>query len=102
MKTAEDYANESPLFDHFDENDIFEVAEMMRQYADQSRPNWISVEDELPMRGEEVLVYWESKQSIHSAFFANSGNDVFDIDGFSFYHAPIYHITHWMALPEKP
>jgi len=52
---------------------------------------WISVNDEMPKVGEDVLVYRINKK-ISVAHCSNSGSWYYEQDE--------YEVTHWMQLPE--
>jgi|DEB0MinimDraft_6_1074348.scaffolds.fasta_scaffold05223_11 hypothetical protein len=67
---------------------------------------WISVKDEIPKIGYDVLVYLSSNEI--SIGFRNLDGDwkctdtiepTYDYSGTRFYDGSI---THWMALPEPP
>lgn len=64
---------------------------------------WISVNDALPARGREVLVYRPNAPAtgdpvIRTAFYGRRGMNGHDLEGFACYVQP----THWMPLPEPP
>ena len=61
---------------------------LARSYEDFERNKWISVEERLPPKYTDVLVY---NGSIHQDFICSTGN---------FYD--FYNVTHWMPLPEPP
>lgn len=70
---------------------------MGAKWAD-AHPHWISVEDELPQIGKDVLVL-RKDGSIHEAHQCNEEIAMWwSVDGYPLKN----NITHWMPLPQAP
>jgi hypothetical protein len=68
---------------------------LMEQCFNDLAPKWVSVDDELPNDGEEVLMYMNdgavmSDIKCHSGRYSNK------------YGFERSRVTHWMPLPEPP
>jgi hypothetical protein len=76
-------------------NDIYEFGQL---YDEVTKPHWISVEDELPKIGKDVLVLREDgeMQVVHQ--YNEKIARWWSVDGFPLKN----NITHWMPLPEVP
>ena len=59
---------------------------------------WISVENELPKDGDEVLIF-NSHDNAHISIGYMKNSLFFDLIDFTM--NPI-EVTHWMTLPDKP
>ena len=59
---------------------------------------WISVEERMPSRDSNVLIYLRTNNEswVHVSWF--SGDYWVDEDGLPL----VYYISHWMPLPEPP
>lgn len=77
----------------------FSVEESMQEYADQFKPEWISVEDELPSPDKGVTIFsgshvrygWRRNPEIYTRGAKwNSSLGV------------ITKVTHWMPMPAPP
>jgi len=80
-----------------EKNDDANIINAMHEFADQHKPKWISVDDELPKELNQVLLF-ESKYNlivlgmyVGERWILADGSDVF-----------IEKATHWMPLPENP
>lgn len=64
-------------------------------------PEWISVKDRLPEKGEDVLVfgYWHEKWQPLMCYLSphRNGEWFTTVAG-----QQVYEVTHWMPLPELP
>lgn len=75
----------------------FAIEEAMEEYADQAKPEWVSVTERLPNLDTEVWVFWQGIV-ILSYYFNFCGHNVFHHDDQEV--TP----THWMPLfiPQPP
>jgi hypothetical protein len=61
------------------------------KWAD-ANPHWISVEDELPKKDGDILVYCADGVGVWEYDKSYNGQDMKDYN----------HITHWMPMPQAP
>ena len=59
---------------------------------------WISVKDQLPSKGDEVLTFYEDYFNVASILYFDDENRPHFISGSYVFD----HVTHWMPLPEPP
>ena len=77
-------------------SDLREVTDKL--YNEGTRPNWISVEDELPKIGKDVLVLREDGEMQVAHQYNEEITRWWSVDGFPLKN----NITHWMPLPQAP
>lgn len=105
MKSAEQFLREKGKERYFDPNGYCEfdsLVKLLDEYADQVKPKWISVSDELPKPYESVLIFsgsqvkfgWKQDQEYYKRRIP--------IDKFTSSIGEVRNVTHWMPLPEKP
>lgn len=67
--------------------------------------DWISVQDEMPLKFQKVLFYWiceGSNGNISMGYYCESGWDIY-LPYHSFGLNPNHiTVTHWMKLPDYP
>jgi len=66
---------------------------------------WIDVNEKLPQRGKEVLVYgYDKTMSIRYRPYKSKCGDHVGDDGMSWFPDgwPVNNTTHWMKLPKPP
>ena len=74
----------------------------LKEYADQFKPKWISVEDEKPELNKIVLVTTNKYDLVLSAAMVSEDGKLFGVKfGNGQYHELIS-VQFWMPLPEKP
>jgi hypothetical protein len=76
-------------------NDIYEFGQL---YDEVTKPHWISVEDELPKIGKDVLVLREDGEMQVAHQYNEEIARWWSVDGFPLKN----NITHWMPLPQPP
>lgn len=92
------YAHDELKDNHGDVEDIVASAFIDGvNYADQ-HPHWISVEDELPKIGKDVLVLREDGEMQVAHQYNEEIARWWSVDGFPLKN----NITHWMPLPSLP
>jgi hypothetical protein len=62
--------------------------------------DWIKVEDRMPERGKEVVVY--NAGFVMSAYVRSTEYFKKPVTPWMSNNRPLYHVTHWMPLPEPP
>lgn len=67
-----------------------------------AKPKWISVEDRLPNRGINVLIWDAGGDTIYTADHIQNIPQWSTEDGVYFHGSGYDRITHWMPLPEAP
>ena len=108
-KIAKRYAQDELKDNHGQVEDIVAAAFLNGIDYAEHHPNWISVEDELPPYGQQVLAYSEhaTDYGIWWSERHGEGGDFLNLDsnGFSTLryddNEPIQ-VTHWMPLHEPP
>lgn len=76
-------------------NDIYEFGQL---YDEVTKPQWISVEDELPKIGKDVLVLRKDGEMQVAHQYNEEIARWWSVDGFPLKN----NITHWMPLPQAP
>ena len=101
--TREDFINWLEERYALNENDIYEFGQL---YDEATKPRWISVEDELPKKGQSCIILIDRKvlqgtPRIRSAVYVP--NVMMQQEGFVYNRmSKKHHITHWMPLPQAP
>lgn len=72
------------------------VLEAMEEYANQSK--WISVEDELPERGQAVIVGNIKVGTVYNSLYYQINGEWYDLKT----HMSGITVTHYQLLPELP
>lgn len=90
-KAALEYANEEIVAAPYD---AFMAG---AEWAD-AHPHWISVEDELPKIGKDVLVLREDGEMQVAHQYNETIARWWSVDGFPLKN----NVTHWMPLPQAP
>lgn len=75
-----------------------ERAYLENLYNEVTKPHWISVEDELPKIGKDVLVLREDGEMQVAHQYNEEIARWWSVDGFPLKN----NITHWMPLPQAP
>lgn len=97
-KIAMCYAHDELKDNHGDVEDVVASAFMDgANYAD-AHPHWISVEDELPKIGKDVLVLREDGEMQVAHQYNEEIARWWSVDGFPLKN----NITHWMPMPQAP
>ena len=65
-------------------------------YDNITQPHWISVEEELPPKGQWVLCFTKSDSEINTLRY-----DIYNWKGICF-SVSLDDITHWMPMPQAP
>jgi hypothetical protein len=74
----------------------------MQEYADQFKPKWISVQNQLPELGKMVLVTTRKYDLILSASMVNDDGTLFGVKFGNGKYYELVSVTHWMPFPENP
>lgn len=76
-------------------NDIYEFGQL---YDEVTKPQWISVEDEMSKIGKDVLVLRDDGEMQVAHQYNEEIARWWSVDGFPLRN----NITHWMPLPQAP
>ena len=92
-----EWLEEKAMYNFYDGGTVnmAECIDLIHLSINDLAPNWVSVDDELPDEGEEVLMYMNdgavmSDIKCHSGRYSNK------------YGFERSRVTHWMPLPEPP
>ena len=84
------------------DSDARSCAEILYDYANYRKQEWISVKDRLPKSNQEVLVYRGGHIGDLMNVYIYVGNDKWE-DEYGYWSVTDDEgITHWMPLPEPP
>ena len=74
------------------------------QAAKASVPEWVSIQDKWPARGDPVLLIANGvvQQVTYFRDYLNAGDDYFEPVYFEGDCIPLDEVTHWMPLPQLP
>lgn len=95
MRTAEEILKRKLNIEKLSFSQRVLVVPAMEEYASQFKPKWISVNDEFPTQGQNVIMAY--KFGVGEAKFIN-GNFCMPRE----WHIIFPDVTLWMPLPEKP
>lgn len=82
-----------------------ELSEIIKACLNDLSPKWVSVDDRLPDKWEEVRIYPAFDDDRHGIDLGQRDSDgewcIYVYDSFDSYKTP-WNVTHWMPLEEPP
>ena len=97
MTRAEEITMAADAASRYESPSFFEAFVTGAEWADQ-HPHWISVEDELPKIGKDVLVLRKDGEMQVAHQYNETIARWWSVDGFPLKD----NVTHWMPLPQAP
>lgn len=86
------------IFNPNDARKLNKVVRWLKSGETDAHPHWVSVEDELPKIGKDVLVLREDGEMQVAHQYNEEITRWWSVDGFPLKN----NITHWMPLPQPP
>lgn len=86
-----------------DEIKVAMLDDIALEYANQFKPDWVSVEERLPEGQQEVLVYLPKYGSTMAVYFLTDADPTRQTWFNPFWSTKRFdEVTHWMPLPQPP
>lgn len=79
------------------------IFDAMDEYSkQQTKPDWVSVEDGLPENMKDIIVHTESGEVIDNVTYKDLDGFMFHRLGYDFDCYYVENVTHWQPLPQPP